>query len=434
MDQQHIKRVRNVDINQSEKLMQNFQQLAEQYDTEDPVKSFRDKFFIPKNSAGHDKIYFCGHSLGLQPKTAETYIKAELERWENLGVEGHFTGKNPWRKYHETVTEGLAKITGSLTPEVIAMNSLTTNLHLLMTSFYKPSQKRYKILIEAGAFPSDRYAVHSHANLHGYAIEDAVIEIPAAKSGLIELADIENIFKKHGAEIALVLLPGVQFLTGQALPIKALTEMAHQYGCIIGWDMAHAIGNIPLKLHEWQCDFAVWCHYKYLNAGPGAIGGCFVHETHLNQKDMLRLAGWWGHDEATRFDMPQTFQPSNSIAAWQLSNPPIFQLAVLRASLEIFSQIDFKLLREKSLKLTGFLRDMLQALLIDKVQIITAENHGAQLSLRILGDTESLVKNLLERSVVCDFRKPNIMRVAPMPLYNSFHEVYRFVTILAELL
>lgn len=431
MDQKRIKPVNNADINNT---MQTFQQLAEKFDAEDPIKLFRDKFFIPKNSIGQEKIYFCGHSLGLQPKTAEIYIKAELERWANLGVEGHFTGENPWRKYHETVTEGLAKITGAKQPEVIAMNSLTTNLHLLMASFYKPSKKRYKILIEAGAFPSDRYAVHSHVNLHGYAIEDAVIEIPAAKTGLIELADIEGIFQNDGAEIALVLLPGVQFFTGQVLPIYELTKLAHQYGCVIGWDMAHAIGNVPLKLHEWQCDFAVWCHYKYLNAGPGAIGGCFVHETHLNQKDMLRLAGWWGHNEATRFDMPQEFLPADSVAAWQLSNPPIFQLAVLRASLEIFSQVEFKVLREKSLKLTGFLRQMLQALLIDKVQIITAEDHGAQLSLRIAGDAESLVKNLLEHSVVCDFRKPNMMRVAPMPLYNSFNDVYRFVTILTELL
>lgn len=417
--------------------MQTYQQQAIQLDAADKLKHLRNQFFIPKNSQGEDKIYFCGHSLGLQPKIAEQYIKAELTHWANFAVEGHFKGENPWRNYHETVAAGLAKLVGASEKEVVAMNSLTTNLHLLLTSFYQPSAKKYKILLEANAFPSDRYAVHSHVELHGYAIEDAVLEIPAQASGLFDLEILEEFFKKHADKIALVLLPGVQFRTGQVLPMEKLTKLAQQHHCIIGWDMAHAIGNVPLELHQWNCDFAVWCHYKYLNAGPGAIGGCFVHEKYHHQKNMQRMAGWWGHDHETRFNMPQRFVPLTSAAAWQLSNPPIFQLAVLRASLEIFGSVDFALIREKSLKLAVFLREMLQELLPDKIQIITSANpdeHGSQMSLKVYGDAENLIKNLIENGIVCDFRKPDIMRVAPIALYNSFQDIWFFVNKLSELL
>lgn len=417
--------------------MQTFHQLAIQLDQQDPLKHFQTHFLFPKNQTGENKIYLCGHSLGLQPKHTEKYIKEELDKWANHAVEGHFTGENPWLDYHETVTSGLVKLTGALNSEVIAMNSLTTNLHLLLVSFYRPTTKKFKILIEAGAFPSDRYAVHSQVQFHGFNIEEAIIEVPADNNGLFTIETFEKLLINHADEIALILLPGVQYKTGQLLSIQQLTQLAHRYQCKIGWDLAHAIGNVFLDLHQWQVDFAVWCHYKYLNAGPGAIGGCFVHENYFNDKTLPRFAGWWGHVKHSRFIMPELFEPIKSVEAWQLSNPPIFQLAALRASLEIFTSMDFSLSVKKSNQFTDFIRTMLQQLLAGKVTLVTpaiAIEHGAQLSLKIATDTAELVQRLNQKNIVCDFRPPNIIRIAPIPLYNSFADVYFFVKALTELL
>ncbi len=417
--------------------MQNFRQLAGQLDDEDPLKNYQAQFLFPKNTKNEKKVYLCGHSLGLQPQNTEKLIKTELEKWANYAVEGHFNGENPWLNYHEIVTPGLVKLTGALPEEVVAMNSLTTNLHLLLISFYQPTAKRYKILIEAGAFPSDRYAVHSHVQLHGFNVEEAVIEVSSDADGLFSIENFENALKQYANEIALVLLPGVQYKTGQLLPIQQLTQLAHHYQCKIGWDLAHAIGNIYLDLHRWQCDFAVWCHYKYLNAGPGAIGGCFVHEKYFKDIELPRLAGWWGHEKYSRFEMPQRFVPLKSVEAWQLSNPPIFQLAALRASLDIFLNMDFALSLKKSIKLTEFARSMLLQLLENKIRVITpslAGQYGAQLSLKITGDNETLVKCLNQKNIICDYRKPDIIRIAAVPIYNSFQDVYYFVKALYELL
>jgi kynureninase len=405
-------------------------------DTNDPLKSSRDKFFIPKNSYGTDTIYFTGNSLGLQPKTARGYVQQELKDWEVLGVEGHLHAKHPWLPYHEFVTEPMARVVGGMPIETVVMNSLTVNLHLLMVSFYRPTSERYKIAIEKGAFPSDQYAVESQLKFHGR--EDALVELTACPGeSTLRTDDIIETIEREGDSIALILLGGVNYYTGQAFDMKAIAEAGHRKGCIVGFDCAHAAGNLELKLHDWNVDFSAWCSYKYLNAGPGGIAGIFVHERHSQSFGLPRFAGWWGHDKETRFLMGPEFKPLAGAEGWQISNPPILQLAALRASLEIFDVYGMKALREKSVKLTGYLEFLLSEIHNDRISVITPsdpDQRGCQLSIRVRNADKSLFAALTSKSVFADWREPDVIRVAPVPLYNSFADVYRFTEILRDCL
>lgn len=406
---------------------------ARQLDAEDALAAYRGEFHLPGKPGGGECVYLCGHSLGLQPKHAARIVAEELEDWRDLGVEGHFTGRRPWLSYHERLSAGLAELTGATEREVVAMNTLSVNLHLLMVSFYRPRSERHCILIERGAFPSDRYAVASQIRWHGFDPANALLEIaPRPGESVIRRDDLLEYIEREGARIALVLLPGVQYLTGQRFDIAAVANAARRNGCVVGFDLAHAIGNVPLALHDSGIDFAVWCGYKYLNGGPGAIGGAFVHERHANAFDLPRFAGWWGHDKASRFAMPDAFAPLSGAEGWQISNPPILSMAPLLASLEVFARARLTRLRDKSLALTGFLRECVASQLADRVSILTpadAESHGCQLSLSIDAD-ESAVRRVRERlaaaHIVCDWREPNVLRVAPVPLYNSFVDAWTF--------
>jgi kynureninase len=414
---------------------------AKTADEQDSLKHFRDKFFIPKQKNGEDVIYFTGNSLGLQPKITRNYIEQELNDWETFGVEGHFHAKNPWMPYHEFVAENLSEIVGANPCEVVAMNSLTVNLHLLMVSFYRPNDKRNKIVIEKNAFPSDQYAVKSQIEFH---ISNSEFQIPNEENRLIELMpregetclrteDILETIRTNGDEIALILLGGVNYYTGQVFDFEAITRVGHEIGAMVGFDLAHAAGNIKLKLHDWNVDFAAWCSYKYLNSGPGGIAGVFVHENHVSDKDLPRFAGWWGHDKNTRFLMGDKFVPIPTAEGWQLSNPPIFQLASLRASLEIFHEAGIKNLVAKSKKLTDYLEFLLKQIETDRIEIITPNNskeRGCQLSIRVKNADKSLFKAISERGVIADWREPDVIRVAPVPLYNSFTDCWKFVEIL----
>ena len=394
---------------------------AHEMDEKDPLRSFRERFLIPRTKNGKEVVYLVGNSLGLQPKKAGNYIQQELEDWANLGVRGHMNAKNPWYAYHELVTESLAKIVGAKPHEVVAMNSLTTNLHLMMVSFYRPTSKKFKIVIEPGAFPSDQYAVTSQIKFHGFDPKEALLEI-----------DSDNILetlKVNGDAIALVMIGNVNFRTGEAFDIKGITKVAHQKNCMVGFDLAHGAGNLSLKLHDDGPDFAVWCNYKYLNGGPGTIGGCFVHERHASNPKLPRFAGWWGYDKTTRFELKSNFVPMQGIEGWQLSNPPIFQLAALRASMEIFDDAGMDKIFSKRDQLTAYLEFCLNQLPKDYVQILTPKNpkkRGCQLSFRIQGNPSEIVKNLDPEGFFCDFREPDILRVAPVPLYNRFHDVFSF--------
>lgn len=409
-------------------------QLGEQYaaemDARDPLAHFRERFYIPKAKSGEECIYLCGHSLGLQPKSARTYIEQELKDWAELGVEGHFHGRNPWMPYHRLLTEQTATLVGAEPVEVVVMNSLTVNLHLMMASFYRPTPQRHKIVIEQGAFPSDQYAVKSQIRFHGYEPLGSLIELaPREGEFCIRDEDIESVIEREGDSIALILLGGVNYVTGQFFNLPAITKMGHRKGCIVGFDLAHAVGNIPLHLHDWGPDFAVWCSYKYLNGGPGCVAGCFVHERHSRAWDLPRYAGWWGHDEESRFEMGPDFRAMPGAEGWQLSNPPILALAPLRASMEIFSEAGMDRLREKSRLLTGYMEFLLQEKASPMFSIITPgdpERRGTQLSLR-LADGRGLCEKLSAEGVIGDWREPDTYRVAAVPLYNSFRDVYRFV-------
>jgi kynureninase len=408
-------------------------------DEADVLRTFRDRFAIPTDSRGQQLLYLCGHSLGLMPVGARRLVEQELDDWARLGVLGHEGATRPWIPYHENLTAGLAYLSGARSDEVVAMNSLTVNLHLMLASFYRPEGKRVKILIEAGAFSSDRHAVASQLAWHGQDPQAALIELaPDCGEGISEEA-IEACLERYGGEIALVLWPGVQFRTGQAFDLARIIRAAHRAGCIAGVDLAHSIGNMPLSLHEHDADFAVWCSYKYLNAGPGAIGGCFVHERHIGAAPASRLHGWWGHEAASRFRMEPRFEAEAGAAAWQISNPPILSAAPLVASLELFLQARIERLREKSIALTGFLEQLLQPL-ESSVELITPrapESRGCQLSIRILGDRSRgrrVLDRLTELGVICDWREPDVIRVAPIPLYNRFQEVFIFSERLAQAL
>ncbi len=405
-------------------------------DLEDALAPLRQEFLFPKAPDGRAALYFAGNSLGLQPRNARKYIQEELEDWERFGVEGHLQARHPWLPYHEFVTEPLARVVGAKPSEVVAMNSLSVNLHLMMASFYRPTAERFKILIEAGAFPSDQYAVASQARFHGFDPAHAVVEVrPRAGEATIRADDLLGWIEREGSSIALVMLGNVNYLTGQAFDIPAVTAAAHAKGCRVGWDLAHGAGNLPLALHDSGADFAVWCSYKYLNSGPGGIAGVFVHERHHGKRDLPRFEGWWGHDKKTRFRMPGEFAPIASAEAWQLSNPPIFQLAALRASLELFDRATMPALRQKSEKLTAFLESLVRALPGEFCTLVTpsvAKERGAQLSLRIHRRAKELVAELGHLGAIADFREPDIMRLAPAPLYNSFEDVCRIAKVLHE--
>ncbi len=414
------------------------QSFARKMDEADSLKHFRDKFYIPKQPNGEEVIYFTGNSLGLQPKTARSYIEQELKDWETLGVEGHFKARNPWMPYHKFLTEQMANIVGAKPIEVVVMNSLTVNLHLLMASFYRPTKERHKIIIEAGAFPSDQYAVASQIKFHGFDIENSLVELkPKENETCLRTEDIEQTIAENGDSIALILLGGVNYYTGQAFDMKRITEAGRKAGAVVGFDLAHAAGNIELKLHDWNADFAAWCSYKYLNSGPGGIAGVFVHEKHSQNFDLPRFAGWWGHDKETRFLMGSEFMPMKGAEGWQLSNPPIFQLAALKASLDIFEEAGMNNLIEKSRQLTGYLEFLLGEIHDARISVITpsnAQERGCQLSIRVKNSDKNLFKAISDKGVIADWREPDVIRVAPVPLYNSFTDVFRFAEILKDCL
>jgi kynureninase len=375
----------------------------------------------------------------LQPHSTAQVMNEELEAWAHLGVDGHFHSVRPWLSYHEQVTPGLATLIGAQHDEVVAMNSLTVNLHFMLASFYQPTNTRFRILIEQRAFSSDRYAAASHLKLHGVTQADALIEIPVRESDYTLPTDvILEYIERIGASTAVVLLPGVQFLSGQRLDLALITEAAHRHGCLVGFDLAHAIGNVPLELHDWNVDFAAWCSYKYLNSGPGAIGGCFVHQRHGRDPNRTRLAGWWGHQKNSRFDMPHAFEPIPGAEGWQVSNPPIFALAPLLASLRMFDEATFTALREKSVRLTSYLADLVSSIPDRRVQILTPADpneRGCQLSLRLNESparAKSIHTELTQRGFVCDWREPDVVRVAPVPFYNTFTDVWRFAEALRQ--
>lgn len=405
-------------------------------DAADPLRAFRDEFHIPVHGDG-EQLYFCGNSLGLQPKAVRGALIDELDDWARLGVEGHFLGKHPWMPYHAFVRDSLAGCVGALPSEVVAMNSLSVNLHLLMVSFYRPTTERNIILIEAGAFPSDRYAVESQIRFHGFDPATSLIELAGDEAtGTLSMAALERTLAEHGDRVALILWPGVQYRTGQAFDLQEITRLGHARGCSVGFDLAHGAGNLPLQLHDSGADFAVWCSYKYLNSGPGAVAGAFVHEKHA-VTDRPRFAGWWGHDQATRFKMGPDFQPTPGADGWQLSNPPILALAPLRVSLEIFQRAGMAALRAKSEKITGYLETLIRAQLADTLHIVTPaepERRGCQLSLRVAGGRErgrALFEHLMANGIVGDWREPDVIRISPAPLYNRFADVLGFVRAVA---
>jgi kynureninase len=404
---------------------------AELMDAQDPLAGFRERFYIPKTNAGEDCIYLCGHSLGLQPKTVRWCIEQELQDWAALGVEGHFHAKNPWMPYHRLLSEPMAALVGAEPEEVVVMNSLTVNLHLMMISFYRPTKARHKILMERGAFPSDQYAVKSQIRFHGFDPAKALVELAPRKGEFcVREEDIESVIEQEGDEIALILLGGVNYATGQVFEMKGITKAGHRKGCVVGFDLAHAAGNILPRLHDWGPDFAAWCSYKYLNGGPGCVAACFVHDRHGRAWDLPRFAGWWGHNQDTRFEMGPEFRAMTGAEGWQLSNPPILALAALRASMEIFSEARMECLRTKSVSLTAYMEFLLRQHGSSEFSIITpsdASKRGAQISIRLPEHGRTLCERLAEAGIVGDWREPDIFRVAPAPLYNTYLDVYNFV-------
>lgn len=411
---------------------------AKQQDQKDDLKHYRNQFHIPKDNQGNDWLYFTGNSLGLQPKSTKEYINQELEDWANLGVEGHFDAKNPWMPYHEFLTNSMAKIVGAKPIEVVIMNTLTTNLHLLMVSFYQPTKTKYKIVIESDAFPSDRYAVQTQLEFHGFDANEGLVEWkPRQGEELLRIEDLENILDEQGNEIALLLIGGVNYYTGQYLNLKRIAELGHSKNCMVGIDLAHGAGNIIPKLHDSGVDFAAWCTYKYLNSGPGSLGGLFVHEKHAHNTDLKRFAGWWSHNKSTRFNMRQPLDVIPGAEGWQLSNPPILSMAAIKASLDMFNNVGMDALRKKSIKLTGYFEFLINEIKNDKIKIITPSNpdeRGCQLSIQVKDADKSLHQKLTDAHIITDWREPDVIRCAPVPLYNSFEDVYRMVEKLKEIL
>lgn len=409
---------------------------ALELDQQDELSRFRESFHIPKHTDGTNSIYFCGNSLGLQPKATKDQLNQELEDWANLGVEGHFHAKNPWMPYHEFLTKNMATIVGAHPHEVVIMNTLTTNLHLMMVSFYRPTPKRFKIIIEADAFPSDRYAVASQASFHGYDPNLAIIEWkPRKGEHTPHLEDLKDLLDTNKDEIALVMVGAVNYYTGQFFNLKEITQLGHQHGALVGFDCAHGAGNVDLRLHDSGADFAVWCTYKYLNSGPGSLGGCFVHERHAQNNELPRFTGWWGHNKETRFKMRDDFEPIYGAEGWQLSNPPILSMAAVKASLELFNEAGFHNLRNKSIQLTNYLEFLLTQINSDRISIITptqSNQRGCQLSLAVKNVDKSLFESISARGVIADWREPDVIRIAPVPLYNNYEDCWKFVNILKE--
>lgn len=409
---------------------------AKDMDAKDPLASFRDKFYMPKHTDGKEAVYLCGNSLGLQPKLTHEYLLQELEDWKNLGVEGHLHAKHPWMPYHEFLTENMAKLVGAKPIEVVVMNSLTVNLHLMMASFYRPTPRRRKILIEYSPFPSDIYAVKSQIAFHGGDPDQDIIQmIPEKGKDIVSIKEYKRLLAEHSEQIALIIIGGVNYYTGQLYPLKEMTTLAQNEGIVIGFDLAHAVGNVALNLHEVGCDFAVWCSYKYLNSGPGSLGGCFVHERHAYHFNLPRLTGWWGQDKATRFQMGPEFHPIAGAEGWQLSNPPILSMAAIRASLEIFNEAGIDALVNKSRTLTGYLEYLIKQIPSNQIELITPsdpDQRGCQLSIRVKSSDKKLFEKITAKGVIADWREPDVIRVAPAPLYNSYHDVYKFVNILSE--
>jgi kynureninase len=427
---------------------------ARAMDAQDPLRAMRDLFCVPRRrdvapaaggttSGDEPCVYMCGNSLGLMPKATRDAVVQELDDWARFGVEGHFHAQHPWYPYHEELRETAARMVGGLPHEVVVMNSLSVNLHLMMTSFYRPTRERFRIVIEDSAFPSDSYAVQSQAALHGFDPREAIVRLtPRAGERVLRTEDIEDYLREQGSGVAMMMLGGVNYLTGQVMDMQRLTEAGHRAGARVGWDLAHAAGNVVLKLHEWDADFACWCSYKYLNSGPGAVAGCFVHERHVRNTAgfgasgaLTRLAGWWGNDPKTRFAMTPDFVPVASADAWSLSNPPVLATAPVRVSLEIFDRATMPALRRKSEGLTGYLQWLLDGIPgAERVlEVITPRDpaaRGCQLSLAIKDRAREFHRALAAQGVVCDFREPNVIRLAPTPLYNTFEDCWRFSEIL----
>jgi kynureninase len=404
---------------------------AKRIDQHDPLRELRNEFIIPKTSFGMEKIYFCGNSLGLQPRGARKYAESILEAWEAKGVDAHMHGENPWLTYHDHLTEMMARIVGARPDEIVLMNGLSVNLHLMMVSFYRPTGRRHKILMEHKPFPSDLYAAKSQIRFHGYDPALSLVEWqPRPGEETLETEDLEEILRQQGDSIALVLLSGVNYYTGQAYELKRIAEAARAQGCHIGLDLAHAAGNTVLKLHDWDIDFAVWCSYKYLNSGPGSLGGCFVHERYRDGTGLPRFEGWWGNKMETRFQMDPDFDPSVGAAGWQISNTSPMLLAMQRAALEIFERVGIESLRNKSEALTFYLEFLFDQMPDEAYTVITPrhpDHRGAQLSIRINRDGQKVFETLTNDGVVCDWRNPDVIRVAPVPLYNSFIEIFEFI-------
>jgi kynureninase len=412
---------------------------ARSLDSQDTLAHLRDQFYFPRHG-DKDVLYFCGNSLGLQPKSVEPALLHELEHWRTHGVEGHFRGEMPWMHYHKFLQSAAAHVVGALPEEVVIMNTLTANLHLLMVSFYRPDARRFKIIMEAGAFPSDQYAVESQVRYHGYAPEEAIVEIaPRPGEETLRTEDILETIRQHGPQTALVMMCGVQYYTGQWMDVEAITRAGHEAGAVVGFDLAHAAGNVLMHLHDWQADFAVWCSYKYLNSGPGGPGGVFVHQRHADNIDLPRFAGWWGHDEERRFLMEKGFVPMRGAAGWQLSNAQIFSFAAHRASLDMFESVGMSALRHKSERLTAYLE-----FLIDDIKerglplhIITPRDpaqRGCQLSVTAGPQGRAIFDFLSANGAICDWREPDVIRLAPTPMYNSFGDVFALYSLLLDFL
>lgn len=412
---------------------------AKALDKADPLKAYRQLFHIPKKN-GKEFIYFTGNSLGLQPKSVEKHLKTELEDWKNLGVEGHLNAKNPWLYYHHFFSRSISKLVGANTSEVVVMNQLSVNLNLMLISFYRPTGKRNKVLVEANEFPSDYYAIEQQIKLHGLNPEECIIEVlPRQGEVTLHTEDILAKIEQHKDELALVMFSAVNYYTGQFFEIEKISAACKAHYITFGLDLAHAIGNVELSLHKWNIDFATWCSYKYLNSGPGGVSGIFVHEKHANDPSLPRLAGWWGNDEKTRFQMPKHFVPQPGAAGWQLSNAPILSMAAHKASLEIFDKVGMKALRKKSELLTAYLEFLLtkktsnQAADFTVITPVSKKQRGCQLSIQTRKKGKELFKRISRKGIIADWREPDVIRVAPVPLYNKFEEVYRFARLLMDL-
>ena len=407
---------------------------AQAQDQADPLNKFRNDFLIPKRD-GQEVIYLCGNSLGLQPKNTKKYINEQLDNWENLGVEGWFEGDSPWMFYHKEMQQLMAPIVGALPAEVIPMNNLSVNLHLMMVSFYRPDKKKFKIIMEGGAFPSDQYIVESQVRFHGLNPENAIVEIhPRKGEETLRTEDILSVIKEHADELALILFAGINYYNGQFFDLKAITEAGHKAGAFVGFDLAHAAGNVPVKLHEWGADFACWCTYKYMNSSPGGISGVFIHEKHFGNTQLNRFAGWWGYDENTRFKMAKGFIPQKGAEGWQLSCSPVLMMAAHKASLTMFEEAGgIEKLRAKSILLTAYLEfileDINKSIGFEQFKIITpkkAEERGAQLSIIASERGKEIFDKLVQKGIIGDWREPNVIRISPVPLYNTFEDIYNF--------